>query len=268
MSSTLNPLINRIISITRDLPKDAINVLIAGIGEMDSQNHNLARSQVLSSIPQSEYRTKITRLFDIWQQEFPFVTTKEMSIAVSTVAVYASKERTKQSLELVWTGPNPKNKPFRHTEQAILEVIDSAIRSIIIVSFAIYKPERVKDALIRAANRAVDIKFILESPHEADGKIAYSNIDALGQEVKSRAKIFIWPVEARSKNSSGKYGSLHVKCMVGDSNKAFLSSANLTQYAFMLNMELGILIKGGTVPKDIEDQINSLILHNIIVPFN
>ena len=56
--------------------------------------------------------------------------------------------------------------------------------------------------------------------------------------------------------------------MVGDSNRVFLSSANLTEYAFMLNMELGVLIKGGTVPKEIEGQIDSLILHNVIVPLN
>ena len=38
---------------------------------------------------------------------------------------------------------------------------------------------------------------------------------------------------------SGKLGILHVKCVVGDGRWLFLSSANLTKYAFSLNMELG-----------------------------
>jgi PLD-like domain len=42
--------------------------------------------------------------------------------------------------------------------------------------------------------------------------------------------------------------SLHAKCAVIDSNLLFLSSANLTEFAFNLNMELGVLIKGGSLP--------------------
>ncbi|MHA2239362.1 MAG: DISARM system phospholipase D-like protein DrmC [Candidatus Hodarchaeales archaeon] len=261
-------LITQIIKIVHELPNDIVQYLISEIKNCDSQNYNVIKSQILDTTPQSEYRAEIINLFDIWQQIFPSLTSKEIAFAVSTAATFASQERAKQSLELVWTGPNPQNKPFRRTEQALIEIIDSSVKTLTIVSFVIYKAGRIRESLTKAANRAVEMKFILESPHESDGKIAYSNIDALGQEVRSKAQFFVWPMEARPKDSSGKYGSLHVKCMVGDSNKAFLSSANLTEYAFMLNMELGLLVKGGAIPKDIEEQIKSLILHDIIVPFN
>ena len=40
---------------------------------------------------------------------------------------------------------------------------------------------------------------------------------------------------------------------------AFLSSANLTEYAFSLNMELGLLITGGEQPLRVEDHFDRLI---------
>jgi len=41
------------------------------------------------------------------------------------------------------------------------------------------------------------------------------------------------------------HGSLHVKCAVADASVALISSANLTDYTMSLNMELGVLVKGG-----------------------
>jgi phosphatidylserine/phosphatidylglycerophosphate/cardiolipin synthase-like enzyme len=39
----------------------------------------------------------------------------------------------------------------------------------------------------------------------------------------------------------------------------FLSSANLTEYAFADNMELGLLVTGGTLPGQVEEQFDRLI---------
>jgi hypothetical protein len=39
----------------------------------------------------------------------------------------------------------------------------------------------------------------------------------------------------------------------------FLSSANLTQQAFTINMELGILVRGGMMPGRVEEQFERLI---------
>jgi phosphatidylserine/phosphatidylglycerophosphate/cardiolipin synthase-like enzyme len=50
-----------------------------------------------------------------------------------------------------------------------------------------------------------------------------------------------------------------VKCAVADGEWLFLSSANLTQQAFTINMELGSLIRGGTLPIRVEQRFNELI---------
>lgn len=39
----------------------------------------------------------------------------------------------------------------------------------------------------------------------------------------------------------------------------FLSSANLTEYAFTINMELGLLVTGGKLPEQVEQHFERLI---------
>jgi len=54
-------------------------------------------------------------------------------------------------------------------------------------------------------------------------------------------------------------GILHVKCAVADGRLLFLSSANLTEYAFNINMELGVLMTGGKMPVEVEKHFDMLI---------
>jgi phosphatidylserine/phosphatidylglycerophosphate/cardiolipin synthase-like enzyme len=50
-----------------------------------------------------------------------------------------------------------------------------------------------------------------------------------------------------------------VKCVVADGKWLFLSSANLTQQAFSINMELGVLVRGGSIPSYVDGLFRHLI---------
>jgi phosphatidylserine/phosphatidylglycerophosphate/cardiolipin synthase-like enzyme len=64
-------------------------------------------------------------------------------------------------VELVWNGPGTEGHPFRRTEQAVLQVLDSARERITLVSYSVYWIPRVCAALVRAAGRGVRISVIL-----------------------------------------------------------------------------------------------------------
>ena len=115
-----------------------------------------------------------------------------------------------------------------------------------------------------AFGREVKIRLILESSDESDGKITVDAVHALGEQLAKQACVYTWPLEKRPKNESGKHGSLHIKCAIADEEAVLISSANLTDYALNLNMELGLLIKRGTVPADIANHFNRLICENIL----
>jgi len=46
---------------------------------------------------------------------------------------------------------------------------------------------------------------------------------------------------------------------VADDAGLLISSANLTEYAMMLNMEMGVLIHGGPLPGQAREHFNRLI---------
>lgn len=75
----------------------------------------------------------------------------------------------------------------------------------------------------------------------------------------SACSVYYWPQENRSKDVNGAIGKLHVKCAVADGQRLFLSSANFTEYAFTINMELGLLVTGGKLPEQVERHFERLI---------
>jgi cardiolipin synthase A/B len=130
---------------------------------------------------------------------------------------------------------------------------------ITLVSFAVYRIPNVGKALVRAAKRGVRLTVIVETPDKIEGQGEYSTVQALGQEVAACSTVYFWPQENRLVGDNNKIGILHVKCAVADGEWLFLSSANLTQQAFTINMELGMLVRGGTIPSRVEQQFARLI---------
>ena len=81
----------------------------------------------------------------------------------------------------------------------------------------------------------------------------------MGGDIAQHARIYIWPLEQRAQSESGHHGSLHAKVAVADGQAMLISSANLTEYAMTLNMELGLLIKGGPLPAQVQTHLNRLV---------
>src|SRR5262249_13952257 len=156
-----------------------------------------------------------------------------------------------------WTGPDVGAVPLRRTEQVVLQVIDSAIKRLLVVSYAVFEIPRIGEALIRAVDRGVSIRLIVESPDLIVVRSAFDTLAAVGPTVASRCAVYLWPIENRFKDATGRPGILHIKCAVADDRLLFLSSANLTKYAFSLNMELGVLITGGGHATRVERQFET-----------
>jgi phosphatidylserine/phosphatidylglycerophosphate/cardiolipin synthase-like enzyme len=123
----------------------------------------------------------------------------------------------------------------------------------------VYRIPNVCEALVRAARRGVQINVIVETPDKLEGENEYNTLRALGDDVAACAAVYFWPKENRGQDDKGKVGILHVKCAVADGRWLFLTSANLTEYAFTINMELGVLVTGGKLPGQVERHFERLI---------
>lgn len=217
------------------------------------------RAEITKRVPHHQHRDLALAFVDRWRCEAKDVDARTVAVALQTAALSERTHRDSQSVELVWTGPDPEETPFRRTEQAILQILDAAKNRITLVSFAVYRIPNIGKALVRAAKRGVRLTVIVETPDKIEGKGEYNTVKALGQEVAACSTIYFWPKENRPHDDHDKIGILHVKCAVADGEWLFLSSANLTQQAFTLNMELGVLIHGGEIPSRVERQFSRLI---------
>lgn len=73
------------------------------------------------------------------------------------------------------------------------------MKRLTIVSYAVYRIPRIRDALVAAANRGVSIRLIIEMPNRIEGQGEYDCLLALGDKVASACSVYFWPQECRPK---------------------------------------------------------------------
>ncbi len=226
---------------------------------ISSSSDGILAAEVSRKIAHHRHRDTVMVFLNRWRAETPSLSAQSVAIALRAAVITQKHHRDSQSVELVWTGPDVQGDPFRRTEQAILQLFDAAKERITLVSFAVYSIPNIARALVNAAARGVQLTVIIETPDKIRGESEYSTLRALGKEVADCSTLYYWPKENRSLSESGKPGILHVKCAVADDEWMFLSSANLTQQAFTINMELGVLVRGGSMPRSVQKQFDLLI---------
>lgn len=249
-----------------ELPHSLIGSLAEAIRGCNPDFWQEARTRILGRVSHAHYRDLADRFLGLWRVAAPGLSPQAVALALVTAAhsVWAYRER--QAVEIAWTGPEAESTPFRRTEQAILQVLDSARRRITLVSYAVYNIPHIAESVIRAAGRGVRITIIVESAERREGWGAYDTLRALGDQVSACSTVYLWPRDHRPVDEAGKHGILHVKCAVADGQWLFLSSANLTEYAFTINMELGVLISGGPLPRQVEAHFDRLIARGDLTP--
>jgi len=202
----------------------------------------------------------VKRLEMTWRKT-PDTLPIEIASALRGASAASSYLEENESIEMVWTGPPTGLVPTRHTEQVLLEVIESANNKLFMVSFVAYNIEIVINALEKAVAKGIRVDILLESSKSYGGKLDIDSIQTFQNCIPS-ANIYKWKSDAKK---SGKViGAVHAKCAVADSNLAFITSANLTMAAMEQNMELGVLIRGGNLPEKLQRHLESLVITELI----
>ena len=241
------------------LPYSVMIAVAGAVAQDGGMDRPPARQAILQSLPTPDFRDATADFLDLWHSSAGGVGVEAVAVALATAAKSELDHRHEETVEIVWTGPEPTATRFRQTEQAILEVVNSAMKRLTVVSYAVYRIPRIRESLVAAANRGVGIRLLVETPNRIEGQGEYDCVLALGDNVASACSVYYWPQENRPKDDNGKIGILHVKCAVADGYRMFLSSANFTEYAFTINMELGLLVTGGKLPGQVERHFDRLI---------
>lgn len=155
--------------------------------------------------------------------------------------------RSRHQAEVVWTGPTSGIQTSRLTSAVVTELIDSARKELLLVSFAAFPPASLTAALNAAAARGVEVTLLLEHPADNPMFRGGSTFPAIP------AVRLNWPLEKREPGAA-----LHAKIIVVDRKVALVGSANLTSHAFEKNLECGILLHDKKHALAIVGQLDSL----------
>lgn len=259
MKRAIDELLEHAVVVASALPPTAIADLAEKIARLGGAKES---STLAAGAATRQSQNLLAQLSERWTR-VPEVDAKALSHVLLTASMAVQRTAGAQSVDLVWTGPQTEIVPVRRTEQVLMEIAESARKELLIVSFVAYKADKVVDALRAAVARGVLVRIVLEISEEHGGKVTFDPVHAM-RAAAPGADIYHWPLEQRTRSERGEYGSLHAKCAVADDGVAFVTSANLTGFALELNMELGILTRGGGVPARIYRHFDELIRRGVL----
>lgn len=202
------------------------------------------------------------------RQAYGMMSWEALSWTLQTTHATHNRWQADQHIELLWSGPSPTNQiPARRIDQALYDLIANAKHEILLVTFAAAKIERLTGELLKAIQRGVSVRLILEFEQSSEGQLSYDAIKAFPTALTSTAEIYYWPVEKRERNQAGRPGKLHAKVAIADAT-ALISSANLTDDAFNRNLEVGIMVTNPDFLMSTKSYLESLIAETTLTRFS
>jgi phosphatidylserine/phosphatidylglycerophosphate/cardiolipin synthase-like enzyme len=217
------------------------------------------RANLHCLVPTAAFERVTRRLVDAWQDASGEAVALGLRAAVRAVEA----TRADQAVDIVWTGPQTPEVPVRLTRAVLVDVIRSAAERLVIVSFAAYRVALVVDELAAAADRGVDVRLILETSEASGGRLDVDAANAFSS-LGAAVSFWVWPTDQRPALPAGT-AALHAKAAIADDHTALVTSANLTGHGMNENMELGLLVRGGAVPRRLAAHFTRLMAGRVLV---
>jgi phosphatidylserine/phosphatidylglycerophosphate/cardiolipin synthase-like enzyme len=255
-------LIEAIEQLVREAPGPWLEAVCTGL---QSGPAGALAENMLQRLPPTHNGDLAYRLREIIRLSAGAISWEALGSAISLCSSLYGRWQVEQKVELLWAGPAPAGgMPARRIDQVLYDLISTAQKDILLVTFAAHKIHRLAEILASASRRGVRVRLILEFGAESQFQLSHDALKAFPAELQAKAEIFCWPVEKRELNLFGKPGKLHAKAAVIDKH-ALLSSANLTDDAFLRNLELGVLFMGGDMPTKLRKHFDHLIVDGTLV---
>jgi phosphatidylserine/phosphatidylglycerophosphate/cardiolipin synthase-like enzyme len=244
--------------IAMEVHPERIDAICSALGESQSAN---VYGVVKNGLGEAFF-PRLMQALDAALRATPHVTAGELSAMFRASSATALLMAGASSVELVWTGPGTGMVPIRHTSQVLTGLIDEAHEQLYLVSFVAYHVGNVISALQRAIERGVQVRVLVERSKEHGGSVTVDSVAMLRKNLPA-VQFFEWE---KGSGDTAQGASVHAKCAVADGNIAFVTSANLSDAAMERNMELGVLLRGGQVPRLLDQHLTALVTTKQIRP--
>jgi len=178
-----------------------------------------------------------------------------------------ANQQTLDRLQLVWTGPDVPGSVSRDTGVVMKELFSCARQSVLLSTFTVRRGIEVFAPLAQAVdlNRVLQVRLAVNVGRDGDFSTPEHQVLARFAEGfwqnhwpwPKRPSVYYDPRALSSDPAT--CASLHAKCTVIDDEIAFVTSANLTEWAQERNLEAGVLIRDEGFARSLRNQFESLI---------
>ena len=264
IESSKNSLLDSIVTVACKVSRTVLEPLCLALEKLPAESTFAQRRALAGQIPSHETRQQILALFDLWGERYKDTSPTTIAWAIRAASSVDVQHRQQQTLELVWTGPNPAKTPLRRIDQVLLALLDNAQKSLLLVTYTSYAVPHIREGLLRACHRGVCVTLVIDSQEKEGEKPGLEPIAVFGAELVEKANVYVWPLANRERDEKGRPGVLHVKCAIADQQEMLLSSANLTGFAMTMNMELGLFVRGSSLPEQVYQHFSTLLKQGIL----
>lgn len=205
--------------------------------------------QAKSLVAAPTFTDACTTVWTAWAAS-PATPGTALAMGLAAAARASVAERVDHDDELVVTGPSSWQVPIRETSTVVRKVIEEATGTLLLITYASYRVPWLIEALDAAHGRGVHVRMLLESAPGIDAAEAFTDL-------AGKVGLLEWPVAHRPLIGA-RPAAMHAKAVIADRKVAFVTSANLTGNAMDHNLEVGILVRGGTLPEKLHRHFDQL----------
>ncbi len=195
-------------------------------------------------------------------------------LAILDVALTERAKHSRPAPELVWTGPEGHGAVARDTAIVLRELFESAREHVILAGYSFTHAQSVL-APLHATMRAHGVRatFFVDITQP---KVATEPPERHAEEALAAFLAENWPFGApfptlyydkRATVPPPPWSILHAKCVVVDSARAFVSSANFTMQGQERNIEVGVLLEDARFAGHLARQWMTLVEGGVVNQF-
>lgn len=194
-------------------------------------------------------------------------TASQLASVISLIADERDHCRSNEArIELVATGPDGQEHA-RNTAVVVEQLFREARAEVLIVGFAVYDGQTIFKTIAERleAEPALRVVVCLDvARRTGDSATDASIVDSFRRNFKksnwASARLPELYYDPRSLSTDRETRAvLHAKTIVVDEQAALVTSANPTPAAYERNIELGLVIRGGEIPRAIRRHFDALI---------
>lgn len=235
-------------------------------GRVQPSYTSLTLQQVLPALQCQAIAGELAQL-----QSEGFTPAQLATVINAIVASQTAQPSLQHMLELVASGPQAPGGANRDTSVVVRDLFTHARDSVLVAGYAVHQGQMVFRALAERMDALPELRVrcFWDIPRPKGDTSANSEIIA---RFVYRFKTHQWPIGSRLPAvfcdprslaaNREKAACLHAKCIVVDTRKVFISSANFTEAAQERNIELGVVVESPWLAGRVVQHFDGLLAIN------